>query len=388
MVSDRGVAKWAFVEAAFQKRGPSNRRSLREFAPEPGPYLRQGDRPLLDFSSNDYLGLAQDPRLIAVATEATRRYGTGAMASRLVCGSFPLHQQLEASLAEFSQREAALLFSSGYQANATLLPTLFDRQSLVFVDRLAHNSLLFGIQASKAQWRRYRHNDYEHLEQLLQQAPVGVRLGIVSETVFSMDGDRTEVDRLADLADRYGAILYLDDAHALGVLGPEGSGLALRHPRVDVAVGTFGKACGSAGAFVVASRSLCDYWINTCPGLIYTTAIAPPVVAAALAAVQLLPELEPERQHLQAIAAELRQACRDRGWDCGPSQTQIVPLLVGESEQALVVAQRLEAAGILAMAIRPPTVPVGTARLRLVLRSDHQPEHLQQLVTALSEGWA
>jgi 8-amino-7-oxononanoate synthase len=379
-------SKLAFLQTALAERG-DRRRRLIEAIPQPAGLIQRRGQTLINFSGNDYLGLSQHPQVIEAACSAAQDYGAGATASRLVCGTLPIHQALEAELASFVGREAALLFSSGYQANATLLPALLDRHSLVLADRLIHNSLLHGIRASGAKLVRYPHNDLERLEELLGQAAGQAgRIAIVSETVFSMEGDRADVDQLAHLADRHGALLYLDEAHAFGVLGPQGSGLAATHPGVDVVVGTFGKACGSSGAFVAGSDVLREYLINVCPGLIYSTALPPAIVGAVRAALALLPQLEPERQHLQTLAHDLRQSVQHLGFETLGSSSQIVPLLVGSNEQALSLSAWLEQQGLLAIAIRPPTVPAGMARLRLALSAVHQPQQVHHCVAAL-EAW-
>ncbi|WP_448560694.1 8-amino-7-oxononanoate synthase [Trichothermofontia sp.] len=353
--------------------------------PDGAGYVRQDDRWLLNFSSNDYLGLATHPALIAAAQDYAQRYGVGATASRLVTGTYDIHAALEQALAQACGREAALLFSSGFQANATVLPALLTRHSLVLVDRLSHHSLLHGAIASQARLIRYRHNDLNHLETLLQQAMRHSydRCLIVTESVFSMDGDRGDVEGLVSLADRYGALLYVDEAHAWGVLGPGGMGLAANQLRVDLVLGTFGKAWGSFGAFIACSQALRDYLTNMCPGFIYTTALPPPIVGSLHAALTLMPHLEQARQTLLTHAATLRARLQGAGYDTGPSNTQIVPLWLGEEERALGLAQWLEKQGILAIAIRPPTVPAGTSRLRLVVSAQHQAQHLDLLLDAI-----
>ncbi|GAB4462363.1 MAG: 8-amino-7-oxononanoate synthase [Elainellaceae cyanobacterium] len=381
--------KFAFVEAFLDGRSrQQTRRSLQTVTPLGPVHVQMRGKTLLNFSANDYLGLSKHPALIAAAQDYTQRYGAGATASRLVAGSFDIHQQLEAELAAACGREAALLFNSGFQANVTVLGALLDRHALVLCDRLVHSSLLNGALASRATLARYRHNDIAHLESLLQKATDQnySRVVIVSETVFSMDGDRADVEGLARLAEAHGAILYLDDAHAVGVLGAGGVGLAMAHPGVDLAIGTLGKAFGAFGAFVVCSARLRDYLINACPGFIYTTALPPGVIGAIAAALKLMPSLEGDRQTLARRAADLRLQLQAAGFDTGPSSTHIIPVMAGEAERALHLSQWLESQGILAAAIRPPTVPQGTARLRLALSSQHTADHLGSLLGALRNG--
>ncbi|KKI99549.1 8-amino-7-oxononanoate synthase [Prochlorothrix hollandica] len=378
------------VQALARRDQRQQMRRLTAGEPGAGMDLHRGDRRLINFSSNDYLGLSRHPAVVAGAQRYLEYYGAGSPASRLVTGTYGIHQQLEERLAAACGQEAALLFNTGFQANATVLAALVNRQSLVLCDRQIHASLLQGIQASRAPFQRFRHNDLNHLEYLLQgcRSPQGSaaqadRVLIVTETLFSMDGDRADLPALVALADRYGALLYLDDAHGLGVLGAQGMGLASHQAGVDVVVGTFGKAFGSFGAVVLGSQVLRDYLINYCPGFIYTTALPPAVVGAIAAALDLMPHLEPQRQHLQHQGQRLRQALQGRGWDTGSSSSHIVPLVVGEEDRTLALAAHLQEAGLLAVAIRPPTVAPGTARLRLALSSAHEPSHYDRLLAAL-----
>lgn len=383
--------RFRFVEALLaDRRGADRLRGLTPIVPINAVRVRRGDRQLINFSSNDYLGLSKHPALIDRAYLYSQRYGTGATASRLVAGSYDIHHALEERLAQGLGHEAALLFGTGFQANATIVPTLVDRQSLVLCDRLVHNSLIQGILLSGARFVRYRHNDLQSLEAALVAARQGGqartynRILIVSETLFSMDGDRSDVPALVRLAQAYGAILYLDDAHALGVFGPDGMGLAARQPGVDLVVGTFGKAMGSFGAFVACSRSLRDYLINCCPGLIYTTALPPSVIGSLDAALDLIPTMAVDRQRLQDHSVLLRDRLLALGYDCAGSTSQIVPAIVGGEPETLALAAGLEAQGCLAIAIRPPTVAPGSARLRFTLSSAHSTQDCQDLIDGLT----
>ncbi|HEY9629913.1 MAG TPA: 8-amino-7-oxononanoate synthase [Coleofasciculaceae cyanobacterium] len=382
--SDLPPDKLAFVDRALAERQQTQRwRSLHSVTPIDAVQVLKNGRKLLNFSSNDYLGLSKHPALIAAAQDYTARYGTGSTASRLVTGTYDIHQQLEEKLAIACGRQAALLFNSGFQANVSLLASLLDARSLVLCDRLVHNSLIQGILASQARFMRYAHNDLAHLEKLLHQAKDYSRVVIVTETVFSMDGDRSDVSALVDLAQTHNAILYLDDAHALGVLGKAGMGLAAHQAGADVVVGTFGKAFGAFGAFVTCSHKLKDYFVNCCGGFIYTTALPPAVTGAIAAALALMPTLELERQHLTQSATSLRTQLNLLGYDTAGSNSQIVPLLVGDEAKTLRLCQGLEESGILAIAIRPPTVAPGTSRIRLALSSQHQQADLDRLVDAI-----
>ncbi|NJL22733.1 MAG: 8-amino-7-oxononanoate synthase [Leptolyngbyaceae cyanobacterium SM1_3_5] len=378
-----GFDKWEFVDRALTERQQQQRhRSLYPIAPIDAVHVLRQGQTLLNFSANDYLGLSKHAALIEAAQTYAQQYGAGATASRLVAGTYDIHEQLEQQLAVAYGQEASLLFNSGFQANSTVLAALLDRQSLVFCDRLVHSSLLQG--ASRSRLIRYPHNDLAALETQLQAA-VGhySRLVIATETVFSMDGDRSDVDALVALAQQYDAILYLDDAHAIGVLGTNGMGLAAHQVGVDVAIGTFGKAFGAFGAFVACSQKLRDYLINCCPGFIYTTALPPAVIGAIAAALKLIPTLDAERQHLADSAEMLRQMARSIGFNPGASSSQIIPLLLPNESQALQISNWLESQGILAIAIRPPTVPANSSRLRLALSSCHTHEQLEYLIQCL-----
>jgi 8-amino-7-oxononanoate synthase len=380
------IDKFRFIDQKLEQRRQIHQlRSLSAFDPEDAVYGMRSDRRLLNFSSNDYLGLSKHSALIEAAQIYTERYGASSTASRLVTGTYSIHQQLEEQLAVACGREAALLFNSGFQANVTILPTLLNRSALVLGDRLIHNSLIQGILASGARLMRYRHNDLNHLEALLIQASSKSysRTLIVSETVFSMDGDRSDVDALIQLAETYNAILYLDDAHAFGVMGNHGMGLAACRTEVDLAIGTFGKAIGVFGAFIICSQKVKDYLINYCPGFIYTTALPPAVIGAVVAALNLLPKLEDERQYLSQQSDNLRVQLQQLNHRIGNSNSHIIPLILGDAEKTLNLSNWLEDWGILATAIRPPTVELGMARLRFALSSRHTPEQLEYLVEAI-----
>ena len=369
------------------------RRHLRDTAklPDGTVVVGRGEAGgLLDFSSNDYLGLSRHPELIRRAQAFVARWGAGSGASRLVTGNLAPFAAIEDKLAKGKGAESALLFVSGFQANATMLPALLDARTLggeplVFADRNNHASLIHGCQAAGVRQIRFRHNDLDHLALLLaRHAGEGRPCVIVTETVFSMDGDRADVAALAALAEQYGAFLYLDEAHATGVLGATGFGLAqgLAGPRC-LAMGTFSKALGGFGAYAACSSRLRDYLINRCTGLIYATALPPAVLGAMDAALDLLPGLDRERARLAAHAERFRAAMAEADLDTGASSTQIVPLLLGDEESALALARNLEADGFLAVAIRPPTVPRGGSRIRFAFSALHQDEQRERLIAAV-----
>lgn len=338
---------------------------------------------LIDVASNDYLGLSRHPLLIERACEWTRRFGAGSRASRLVSGTSEALLDLEARLARFKGCQAALIFATGYQLNSSVLPALLElgEQPLVFTDRLNHASLHAGLRGVKQ--IRFRHNDLVHLDELLQRHPAKTRW-IVTESVFSMDGDVADVAALSALAQRHGAFLYLDEAHATGVQGPQGAGLS--QGRATVTMGTLGKALGGAGAYVAGSQALIDWLVNRCAGFIYSTAPAPAALGALDAALELVPAREAERARLKHMGDALRDVLQTKGIDTLASSTQIVPAVFGDPARTLAAAARLRAAGFLVGAIRPPTVPAGTARLRFSLSaalSDAQFERLLATVRAL-----
>lgn len=351
---------------------------------------------LADFSHNDYLGFAHDPALVEAGHAMARRYGIGSTGSRLLSGNLPPHVELEHVIAKAKGTEAALIFNSGYQANSSALAALLDAkvlgaEPLVFSDRLNHASLHHACQLMNVRQIRYRHNDLHHLRELLASHHEEDRPKfIVAETVFGMDGDMLDMSTLVELADEFDAFLYLDEAHATGVLGRHGYGLASghmqgKHGSRGVAMGTFSKALGAAGAYVACSASVRDYLVNRCTGFIYSTAPSPAVVGAVLAAWERLPQLDEQRARLMQRAQELRGRLHALGFDTGTSATHIIPLIVGTEEAALSLKVYLLQRGIVTSAIRPPTVPPHTARARLALSLSHSDAQLDLLCSALSQ---
>lgn len=350
--------------------------------------LRRGSRTLLDFSSNDYLGLAHHPLLAERGTEWARRLGSGSGASRLVTGTSDAHLALETRIAEFKGTEAALLFPSGWHLNAAVLAALLKAapDMLLFTDRLIHASLHAG--AAGHRQIRFRHNDLAHLEKLLAgRAGEPAPRMIVTESVFSMDGDRADLSRIAALASKHDAFLYVDEAHATGVLGPGGRGLSAALPgSVDLVMGTFSKAMGGFGAYVAGSRLLIDYLVNACGGFVFSTAPPPAMLGAIDAALDLVPGMGAERRRLADHGAYLRARLQTAGIDTGNSSTHIIPAIIGPADTALALADSLADAGLLAAAIRPPTVPPGTSRLRLALRATHDSADIDRLADAIIAG--
>lgn len=372
---------------AIEKRGL--RRSLSPVAIAPNGRLMRDGTEYLDFSSNDYLGLSQHSLLVERACEWTKRMGAGSGASRLVTGTTQAHLDLEAKIASFKGTEAALLFASGWQANAAVLPALLAATSgaAVFSDRLIHASMHHGCAAAGAREIRFRHNDLDDLENLLRTrgGKASARF-ILTESVFSMDGDRADLVRLTELARRHDAFLFVDEAHATGVLGPRGAGLCAGVPgSIDLMMGTFSKAMGSFGAYIAGSRRLCDYLVNTCSGFIYSTAPPPSVLGSIDAALDLVPEMGEARAKLSELADRLRRGLLRAGLDVGQSCSHIVPAIIGDAGEAVALSRKLADQGIIASAIRPPTVPPGTSRLRFALRSTHEQEDIDRLLAAIGK---
>jgi 8-amino-7-oxononanoate synthase len=347
----------------------------------PGGKVRVAGQELLNLSSNDYLGLAQDPRLIAAAQEAAARWGVGAGASRLVAGHLGLHEAVETELAAFKGTEAAVLFSTGYMANLGVITALLGPGDVIFSDKLNHASIMDGIKLSGASLQRFPHRDMPKLEKILRQTPGGKRRLIITDSVFSVDGDLAPLWELVALKERYGAWLMIDEAHATGVLGPGGGGLAQAlglTAVVDIHMGTLSKALGSLGGYVAGERRLIEYLHNKARSFIYTTAMPPPVLGAIQAALTIVRE-EPERRlRLLQESAKFRRGLQDAGFDTLDSETQIVPVLVGTNESTLKFAAALRQRGLMAVALRPPTVPPGRARVRFSLSAAHSAQDLAQ----------
>jgi 8-amino-7-oxononanoate synthase len=343
-----------------------------------GGRVRVGDRFYLNFSSNDYLDFANHPRVIQAAVEALDRYGAGAGASRLVTGTLDLHTDVEERLAAFKGYPAALLFGSGYLANLGVITALAGREDTIYADRLAHASIIDAAVLSRARLVRFHHNDVEHLAALLRESTSGRRI-IVTESVFSMDGDLAPLRQIADLAAQHDAMLLVDEAHALGILGPGGRGLISEwnlQEQVAVCIGTLSKAFGSYGGFAACSERMRDYLVNRARSLIYSTALPPPVLGAALGALTLLEGHPGLPEILRQRAALFRGLLQRANLNILRSESQIVPVVVGTNQTALTLSERLRDRGILAVAIRPPTVPEGSSRLRFSVTLAHEEREL------------
>ncbi len=363
------------------------RRSRRLLASPQRARVVVDGRDYLAYCTNDYLGLAADPRLAAAAKAGIDQYGVGAGASHLILGHSTAHHQLEEALAAFVRLPRALLFSTGYMANMGVVSALTGRGDAVFADRLNHASLNDAALVSRAAFKRYAHGDLEALERLLQTTPARRRL-VITDAVFSMDGDIAPVPELLELCVRHDAYLLIDDAHGFGVLGAQGRG-TLSHFGIAsermIYMATLGKAAGVSGAFVAGDAALIDTLIQHARAYIYTTAPPPLLAHALLTSLQLIEHEEWRRDRLQLLIRQLQQGLAGNARRLMRSATPIQPLLVGGNAEALALSARLAAQGLLVPAIRPPTVPRGTARLRISLSADHQPADVAQLIAALSQ---
>lgn len=378
------AARMTEALAQRQRQGLYRQRQVLDNAQ--GPVVRIGGRAFLNFCSNDYLGLAAHPDVVAALRHGASEYGAGSGASHLVCGHSAAHQALEEALAEFTGRSRALLYSSGYAANTGVLTALLQSGDHVFEDRLNHASLLDGGLHSGARFSRFPHNDVAALERKLARAE-GASL-VVVDGVFSMDGDSAPLKDLAAIALAHSALFMVDDAHGFGVLGETGAGsleaAGLSETQVPILMGTLGKALGVSGAFIAGSELLIETLINTSRHYIYTTAMPPALAVATLAALRVI-QREPERRERLALRIDqFRAGAQQLGLALAPSNTAIQPLMVGAPESALRYSQALHERGVLVSAIRPPTVPEGTSRLRITLSAAHTPEQVDQLLEHLA----
>ncbi|MFT4171430.1 MAG: 8-amino-7-oxononanoate synthase [Rhodocyclaceae bacterium] len=374
------------LTARLQSLDDTALRRTRRLATTPcGPLATIDGRTMLAFASNDYLGLAGDAALAAAARDGATRWGVGAGASHLVSGHTDAHEQLERRLAAFVGMDAALSFSTGYMANIAVMPALLSRGDEIFADRLNHASLIDGAQLARATLRRYAHGDMDALAQRLANSDAPRKL-IVTDSVFSMDGDVAPLARLLALAEAHDAWLLVDDAHGFGVLGPQGRGAlaeaGLRAERL-ILMGTLGKAAGVAGAFVAGHRVLIDWLLNSARAYIFTTAAPPMLAHTLLTALDTIEQGDARRAHLNALIAHFQAHLHLTRWRAQPSRTAIQPVLIGDNATALRAARALYEEGIWVPAIRPPTVPVGTARLRISLTAAHTFEHVDRLIDAL-----
>lgn len=334
---------------------------------------------VLNFCSNNYLGLADDERIRQAAISCIETDGFGSGASRLVCGNMTAHEQLEESIAEFKGTENCLVFSTGYMANVGIIACLFGRDDIIFSDRLNHASIIDGVQLSQAKWKRYPHRDMNALEEMLEDSAPCRKRCIITDSVFSMDGDLAPLDQIVVLAKKYDCLVMIDEAHAIGVMGKNGKGLAEHfdvEDKIDIQMGTLSKAVGTFGAYCCGSNKLISYLINKARSFIYTTGMPPSTAAASLKAIEIIKSTPQRREQLWKNTYHLNDALKNMGFDTMNSQTPIIPILVKDPNVAVDFSKRLFEWGIFVSAIRPPTVPQNTARLRLTVMATHTGEQI------------
>jgi glycine C-acetyltransferase len=387
--SGEGIVSRTFADELNQLRDKGLYRSMRSIEGSQKTRVVMDGREALLLCSNNYLGLADHPDLKEASIRAIKKYGVGSGASRLVSGTMELHCALERRIAAFKATERALVFNSGYAANTGVVPALVGKGDIVFCDRLNHASIVDGCLLSHARLVRYPHNDIPALRRLLEEYKGGGRKLIVTDGVFSMDGDLARIPELVALKEEFGTLLMIDDAHGTGVLGPTGRGTAEHfgvQSEIDIHMGTLGKAVGCFGAYVAASEEIIEYLVNRARSFIFSTSLPPAVMASSLAALDIIDssvgmEL---RNRLERHAAFFRAGLRSAGFDTMESETQIIPLMVGDAERTMEFSQSLFEAGVYVQGIRPPTVPVGGSRLRCTLMACHGENELAAAVEMIA----
>lgn len=378
------------TEELNKLRGSGLYRTLRTIEGAQGPRVKINGKEVILLCSNNYLGLADHPRLKEAAIKAIEKYGAGSGASRLVSGTMELHKELEERIARFKGTEAALVFNSGYAANLSVIPALVGRADSVFSDKLNHASIIDGCVLSRAEFKRYPHKDVEGLERLLKAVSRNVsRQLIITDSVFSMDGDIAPLPEISELAQRYGAMVMVDDAHATGVLGKTGRGglehFALKANENIIQMGTLGKALGTFGAYIAGSKELIDYLINKARGFIFSTSLPPSVLASSIAAIELVEDEPSLRQALWEKTWYLKKGFDSMGFDTMGSETPIIPVFVGDAVNTMEFSRRLFEEGIFVSGIRPPTVLEGKCRLRATVMATHRYNDLDRAIEAFSK---
>ena len=354
-------------------------------------YLHKNGKKLINFSSNNYLGIADHPLLIVRTQEFAKKYGVGSSSSRSVSGNLKIYEEFETQLAKNIGKPAALILATGYQTNISVLEALLDpailgQEAIVFADRLCHVSMLANTRYY-ARLQRFHHNDINHLRQLLEKHADSIRPKfILVESIYSMDGDKADLEGIIKLAKEHRAYLYVDDAHSVGVYGSNGWGMASEYASdIDIIMGTFSKGLGSFGAYIGCSEIMRDYLVNKCKGLIYSTAISPALLGAISAVMELQPELDGYRQKLLINASALKEFFDQKQLACANANTHIIPWIIGDAKKTLFISQLLEEHGILGTTIRPPSVPQGKSRIRFCLSAAHTDEDIEQLKSAITE---
>lgn len=392
MAKNRGICPAQIHEQLGEIKAAGLLRSRRTLNSPQSTRINLDTGTLLNFCSNDYLGLASDPRLISALQEGAQEYGVGSGASPLVCGYSRAHEKLEKAVAGFCGRDRAILFSSGYLANLAIAATFTQgREDRVYLDRLNHASIIDAAMLAKSRWRRYPHADTASLQSSLKGQAKGCKL-VFTDGVFSMDGDRAPLEELARLSKEFAALLVVDDAHGFGVSGKQGGGsleeLALDQQCVPLLVATFGKAIGAGGAFIAGREDLIELLVQKARTYIYSTALSPALATAALAGLDICAEESWRRERLLQLVQHFREAAARAGLPLASHLSPIQPLVLGDDYLAVAMSQALEEEGMLVSAIRPPTVPRGTARLRITFSASHSVEDVDRLVSALQHCWA
>src|SRR5262245_45482378 len=378
-----------FIQEELQAlRNASLYRRLRPVAGEQDAVLTVDGRQVLNFCSNNYLGLANHPALREAAKEAIDRYGCGSGASRLISGNMTLHEELESKIAELKGAEGALVFNSGFQANTGIIPVLVGEGDVILSDALNHASIIDGCRLARGKVIVYGHCDLDELERGLTNSRPNRRKLIVTESLFSMDGDEAPLADIVSLAEKHGAIVMVDEAHATGVYEPNGAGIVAKlglGERVLVQMGTLGKALGGFGAYVAGSKALRELLINRCRSVIFTTSLPPAVMAMAIAAIDLIEEEPERRQALRYNCRLLRAGLESLGYSLGTSHSQILPLMIGDATQCMKLSDDLLQRGVFVQGIRPPTVPAGTSRLRITLMATHSCDDIDKALQVFKE---
>lgn len=367
------------------------KRKLRVLTPLRAPYVICQGKSLINFAGNDYLGLSTHPLVREEAGKYLNLYGAGSPSSRLVTGNIDCYEQIERRLAIATGFEAALIFPTGYQLNTSVLPSILTPGHTVFADASVHRSMIEALKLARCHFRRFNHLDNNlDLKEKLQQfrarikTPASNSLWLAAESVYSVDGAVHNLEELSTLARQHEAQIFLDDGHAFGVLGTRGLGLAAGRKDLALAMGCFSKGAGTMGGYLLTSRLMKEFLVNTCPGLIYSTALAPPVLGAIAAALSLIPHMEEERAYLKAMSDHLRLKLKDLGFQIGPSESNIISIFLEGETLAVNLSRHLEANGILLVALRPPTTEKGVSALRISLTCRHKEEHVERLLNALA----
>lgn len=387
--SQRDKKIMADVEEFLKKRKEDGLlRQLRPISSRRNGVISSNNKEYFDFSSNDYLGLSGHPKLNEAAKRAIEEFGIGACASRLLSGDLELHHQLEEKTAYFKNKEAALVFNSGYQANIGIISALYDGDDVIFFDRLSHASIIDGVILSQAKFLRFQHNDIAHLEGLLKKERAKFKRAlIITESVFSMDADKAPLKDLVRLKEKYNCEIFVDEAHATGIFGKNGSGVVEEEgleAKIDFIMGTFSKALAGFGAYLATSKSVKEYLINACRSFIYSTALPASIIASNLASLELIKEEPWRRQKLIKAAEYLRSTLKSKGFQV-KGESQIVPVIIGENLKTVQFANRLQEKGFWVLAIRTPIVPIGEERLRFSLTFNHDEKILQKLINEISD---